>query len=77
LHSIYIIANKWYNNLLYNELITTTQQHNKLHGHHNDLYPGFELSNMNWRVDDFLHVQMSRPEFLCIPETGRPILAKL
>jgi len=25
---------------------------------------GFELSNMNWGVDNFLHVQMSRPEFL-------------
>src|SRR6218665_3983538 len=23
----------------------------------------FELSNMNWGVDNFLHVQMSRPEF--------------
>src|SRR6218665_1603456 len=28
------------------------------------IYTGFELSNMNWGVDDFLHVQMSRPEFL-------------
>src|SRR6218665_75164 len=26
--------------------------------------PGFELCNMKWGVDDFLHVQMSRPEFL-------------
>ena len=27
-------------------------------------YPGFELSNMNWGGWRFLHVQMSRPEFL-------------
>jgi len=25
--------------------------------------PGFELSNMNWGVEKFLHGRMSRPEF--------------
>jgi len=25
--------------------------------------PGFELPNMNWGVEKFLHVRMSRPEF--------------